>query len=114
MPVGFCFWRVEYYQLLAREKIRQWSGPMGNVHIASREKSEAISNSRRDFLRVATKLSAASALSAFAPLRALAAQPARKVVVVTFGGGARDEETFAPDGQKNIPHLLNELIPQAT
>jgi hypothetical protein len=35
-------------------------------------------------------------------------------VVVTFGGGARDEETFAPDGQKNIPHLLQELIPRAT
>ena len=38
----------------------------------------------------------------------------RKVVVVTFGGGARDEETFAADGQENIPHILNELIPQAT
>ncbi|MDE3197915.1 MAG: hypothetical protein KGN84_16320 [Acidobacteriota bacterium] len=38
----------------------------------------------------------------------------RKAVVVTFGGGARDDETFMPDGQENIPHLLNELIPQAT
>jgi len=37
-----------------------------------------------------------------------------KAVVVTFGGGARDEETFMPDGQENIPHLLNDLIPQAT
>ena len=36
------------------------------------------------------------------------------MVVVTFGGGARDEETFMPEGQENIPHLLNELIPQAT
>jgi hypothetical protein len=35
-------------------------------------------------------------------------------VVVTFGGGARDEETFAPDGQENIPHMIGELIPQAT
>jgi len=34
--------------------------------------------------------------------------------VVTFGGGARDEETFMPDGQENIPFLLHELIPQAT
>jgi len=33
---------------------------------------------------------------------------------VTFGGGARDEETFMPEGQENIPHLLNELIPQST
>ncbi len=44
----------------------------------------------------------------------MALPPGRKVVVVTFGGGARDEETFAPEGQENIPHLLNELIPQAT
>jgi hypothetical protein len=35
------------------------------------------------------------------------------VVVVTFGGGARDQETFAPEGQENIPRLLHELIPQA-
>jgi hypothetical protein len=35
-------------------------------------------------------------------------------VVVTFGGGARDEETFMPGGQENIPHLLRELMPQAT
>lgn len=38
----------------------------------------------------------------------------QKTVVVTFGGGARDEETFAPEGQENIPHLMKELIPQAT
>ena len=37
-----------------------------------------------------------------------------KVVVVTFGGGARDEETFAPEGQENIPHMLGELIPRGT
>lgn len=34
--------------------------------------------------------------------------------MVTFGGGARDEETLMPDGQENIPHLLNELMPRAT
>jgi hypothetical protein len=38
----------------------------------------------------------------------------RKVVVITFGGGARDQETFAPEGQVNIPHLMGELIPQST
>lgn len=37
----------------------------------------------------------------------------RKVIVVTFGGGARDQETFAPEGQENIPHLVRELIPQS-
>jgi hypothetical protein len=45
---------------------------------------------------------------------ALAATRGKKVVVVTFGGGARDEETLMPDGQENIPHLLNELMPRAT
>ena len=44
----------------------------------------------------------------------MALPPAQKVVVVTFGGGARDEETFTIEGQQYIPHLLNELIPQAT
>lgn len=34
-------------------------------------------------------------------------------MVVTFGGGARDQETFAPEGQENVPHLMRELIPQA-
>jgi len=38
----------------------------------------------------------------------------RKVIVVTFGGGARDEETFLPEGQENIPHLLSDLLPRAT
>jgi hypothetical protein len=37
-----------------------------------------------------------------------------KVVVVTFGGGARDEETFAPEGQENIPNLVQTLFPQST
>jgi hypothetical protein len=35
-------------------------------------------------------------------------------VVVTFGGGARDQETFAPEGQENIPHLMREFIPQSS
>lgn len=43
-----------------------------------------------------------------------AAAPKRKVIVVTFGGGARDQETFAAEGQENIPHMMRELIPQST
>jgi hypothetical protein len=39
-------------------------------------------------------------------------RPAAKTILVTFGGGARDDETFAEDGQHNIPHLLKELLPQ--
>jgi len=69
---------------------------------------------RRDFLRSAAVAGAGRRLFGFAPLQALAPAAGQKTVVVTFGGGARDEETFAPEGQENIPHLLNELIPQAT
>ena len=42
------------------------------------------------------------------------ARKKRKVIVITFGGGARDQETFAPEGQENIPHLMHELIPQSS
>ena len=69
---------------------------------------------RRDFLRSAAVAGAGRRLFGFAPLQALAPAAGQKTVVVTFGGGARDEETFAPEGQENIPYLLNELIPQAT
>jgi hypothetical protein len=78
------------------------------------EISQAISLSRRNFLRAATGAASASAFFGPAALRALSIPKNRKAVVVTFGGGARDDETFMPDGQENIPHLLNELMPQAT
>jgi hypothetical protein len=71
---------------------------------------QAVSRSRRDFLRTVT----GAALAGLGPRRLHAAAPNQKAVVVTFGGGARDEETFMPEGQENIPHLLNELIPRAT
>ena len=76
--------------------------------------AQAVSRERRNFLRTVTGAGAATALFGLAPLRALAAPRARKVLVVTFGGGARDDETFMPDGQENIPHLLTELIPRST
>jgi hypothetical protein len=76
--------------------------------------AQAVSWSRRDFLRAATGASAVGGLWGFAPLRAMAKPPGRKAIVVTFGGGARDEETFMPEGQENIPYLLTELIPRAT
>jgi hypothetical protein len=71
--------------------------------------------SRREFLRDAAGLALGSALLGSGVLaRAGIASRKRKVVVVTFGGGARDQETFAPEGQGNIPHLMRELIPQST
>jgi hypothetical protein len=81
---------------------------------SSRRIENAISWNRREFLRTATGATAAAMLSAFSPLRAMAMRKGQKAVVVTFGGGTRDEETFMPDGQENIPHLLKEFIPHGT
>lgn len=76
--------------------------------------AQAVSLNRRNFLRTVTGATVGSTLAGFASRRLTAASRNRKVVVVTFGGGARDEETFMPEGQENIPHLLNDLIPRAT
>src|SRR5580698_7426576 len=70
--------------------------------------------SRREFLRSAAVCTAGSALIPSLPVHAFGAAGGRKVVIVTFGGGARDEETFAPDGQENIPGLIKALLPQST
>ena len=75
---------------------------------------QSIAVSRREFLGFASKMTAASALLGSAPLRALNPRRKQKVVIVTFGGGARDDETFAPEGQENIPHLMTSLLPQST
>jgi hypothetical protein len=70
---------------------------------------------RREFLRSAAGLTLGSTLmGSGAWARAMATAKKRKVVVITFGGGARDQETFAPEGQENIPHLVKELIPQSS
>jgi hypothetical protein len=75
---------------------------------------EALALSRRDFLRDAASLTVGSSLLPGGLLtRSGVLQRDRKVVVITFGGGARDQETFAPEGQENIPHLMKELIPQS-
>src|SRR6516162_6010479 len=86
---------------------------MPNVSDA-REVSQFIARSRRDFLRDAAGLALGSAVLRPRWARALASSSKRKVVVITFGGGARDQETFAPEGQENIPHLMKELIPQSS
>lgn len=85
-------------------------------HLSPLAVAEAVSCNRRDFLRMVTGATAAATLVGLSPVHAIASpKPLRhKAVVVTFGGGCRDEETFMPEGQKNIPHLLKELIPQST
>jgi hypothetical protein len=77
--------------------------------------AEHLGRSRRDFLRGAAGVALGSTLLSASPfVRGEAAAKKRKVIVITFGGGARDQETFAPEGQENIPHLLHELAPQAS
>jgi hypothetical protein len=85
-------------------------------HLSPLGVTEAVSCSRRDFLRLVTGSTAAATVLGLTSSRALASlqRLKRKAVVVTFGGGCRDEETFMPEGQENIPHLLKELIPQST
>jgi len=78
------------------------------------ELSRQLSHSRREFLRTAAGMALGGVLlrsSAFA--RAGVPSSKRKIIVITFGGGARDQETFAPEGQENIPHLMKELLPQS-
>src|SRR5437773_3588942 len=79
------------------------------------ETSRLIAKTRRDFLRTAAGMALGTALLPSSALaRSGSPRAKRKVVVITFGGGARDQETFAPEGQENIPHLMRELLPQST
>jgi hypothetical protein len=80
----------------------------------AREVSQFVARNRRDFLRDAAGVALGTALFRPAWARAAALPSKRKIVVVTFGGGARDQETFMIEGQENIPHLMSELIPQAS
>ena len=82
---------------------------------AASEVTRKLVQNRREFLRASAHLALGGALlGGRSVARAGVAPKKRKVVVITFGGGARDQETFAPEGQENIPHLIRELIPQQT
>jgi hypothetical protein len=76
---------------------------------------QRVSMSRRDFLRDAIGATVAGSVFCANPANALSplASPSKKAVIVTFGGGARDEETFSIDGRQYIPNLLNTLAPQS-
>jgi len=92
----------------------QHEGMLGGG-FSAREIALGLSRSRRDFLRGTLGMALGAAMVSASPLvRAESARKRRKVIVVTFGGGARDQETFAPEGQENIPHLINELAPQSS
>src|SRR6266446_5564509 len=80
-----------------------------------RELALQLACNRREFLRTAAGLTLGGTLFGTGRLLQAATVPkSKKVVVITFGGGARDQETFAPEGQENIPHLMRELIPQSS
>ena len=78
------------------------------------ELAQQLAWSRREFLRTGAAMALGSTLLGNPVALAGIPTKKRKVVVITFGGGARDQETFAPEGQENIPHLMRELIPQST
>jgi hypothetical protein len=87
----------------------------GDAGSSPREIARQLAFTRREFLRSAAGVTLGSRLLGSGLLvRAGVPQKRRKVVVITFGGGARDQETFVPEGQENIPHLMRELIPQST
>ena len=63
---------------------------------------------KRDFLKLAGLAIAEKLVPPW--LRGQRAEPRpteRKLIVVTFGGGCRYQETFAPEGLRNIPRLAN-------
>jgi hypothetical protein len=78
------------------------------------EQTGQISRTRREFLRDAAGVALGTTILRSPWARAAALPKDRKVVVITFGGGARDQETFAPEGQENVPNMLRDLIPRAT
>ncbi len=76
--------------------------------------SGGIARTRREFLRDAAGVVLGASLARSPLARAATLPNNRKVIVITFGGGARDQETFAPEGQENVPNMLRDLIPRAT
>jgi hypothetical protein len=91
------------------------SSSFGKTIPARDELAWHLGRSRRDFLRSTAGLALGTAMIGRSPfVHGESAAKKRKVIVVTFGGGARDQETFAPEGQENIPHLLRDLAPQST
>jgi hypothetical protein len=82
--------------------------------LAPAEIARRLGRTRRDFLRDAAGVALGTSLMGRRFLQAQGLAKKRKVIVVTFGGGARDQETFAPEGHINIPHMLGELIPQSS
>jgi hypothetical protein len=108
------------YDMSSESKLARNLGGLSRLKSSERgcgpwELARQLAFTRREFLRSAAGVTLGGALLGSGLLaRTGIPQKKRKVVVITFGGGARDQETFAPEGQENIPHLMRELIPQST
>jgi len=101
--------------MMVKQKVNSEAGTPTARTATAEEIARHLGRSRRDFLRSAAGVALGTALMGGSPfVHGVRAAKKRKVIVITFGGGARDQETFAPEGQENIPHLLHELIPQAS
>ena len=87
---------------------------MNQSRLNPKEIASRLSYSRREFLRDAAGLTLGSTVLRSPLARAANVPNKKKVVVVTFGGGARDQETFFPEGQENIPNMMRDLLPRAT
>src|SRR3954454_8612698 len=82
--------------------------------VSPQKLSRQLAWTRREFLRTTAAMALGSSLLGSSVALAGIATKKRKVIVITFGGGARDQETFAPEGQENIPNMLRELAPQSS
>src|ERR1700687_517554 len=91
---------------------RTWFG--ADKASSAQELSRQLAWTRREFLRTGAAMALGSTLLGNPVALAGIPNKKRKVIVITFGGGARDQETVAPEGQENSPHLMRELIPQST
>ena len=97
------------------QKTKDRARLVSNRAATPNELARQLAWNRRDFIRGAAGVALGSSLLP-SSLLARTGVPIskRKVVVITFGGGARDQETFAPEGQENIPHLMRELVPRSS
>lgn len=65
----------------------------------------ALPLSKRSFLRLAGLSIAPRILPSWLRGETVGSRERRRVIIVTFGGGVRYSETFAPEGLRNIPRL---------
>ena len=70
---------------------------------------------RRDLLRVVAAFIADHVLPRRGSAKSFQdySKPRHHAVIVTFGGGCRYQDTLAPEGWPNIPHITQDLVPQS-